>query len=49
MWQRLDGSGFLLRGPFGDPIGRVKTVWAPADGQAPFEINNQGGRFNRGS
>jgi hypothetical protein len=37
-----DGSGFLLRGTFGDPIGRVKTVWVPLEGGAPYEINSAG-------
>lgn len=44
-----DGSGFLLRGLFGDPIGRVKTVWVPVDGGAPFEITNPGERVSWGS
>ncbi|HET9223922.1 MAG TPA: hypothetical protein VFO07_15530, partial [Roseiflexaceae bacterium] len=37
-----DGSGFLLRGSFGEPINRIKSVWVPLDGGAPFEINNAG-------
>jgi hypothetical protein len=37
-----DGSGFLLRGYFGDPADRVTTVWVPLDGGAPYEIESAG-------
>lgn len=34
-----DGSGFLYAGSFGDPDGRVRTVWVPLNGGAPYEVN----------
>jgi hypothetical protein len=37
-----DGSGFLLHGSFGEPLNRIKTVWVPLDGGAPYEINSSG-------
>lgn len=36
-----DGSGFLLRGPFGNPVW-TSTFWVPLDGSAPYEINSVG-------
>jgi hypothetical protein len=43
-----DGSGFLLRGAFGDPIGRVTTIWVPLDGGAPYAINSLGDELRWG-
>lgn len=43
-----DGSGFLLRGAFGDQIGRLKTLWVPLHGGAPYEINSVGGELRWG-
>jgi hypothetical protein len=35
-----DGSGFLYAGSFGDPTGRVRTVWVPLNGGAAYEVND---------